>query len=128
MGGFGTWPITEQNLIGINLGSISVYCDAGVDFAIGIDRGQNYQGSSRNMRKGTELLPYLLWSDAAGTQEWGDSGLSTIDPNYLETHPGSLVQGTYTGNPLTFTLWGDAEVLDHSPGVFSDTVTITIAW
>ncbi|MCP4213843.1 MAG: spore coat protein U domain-containing protein [bacterium] len=128
LGDFGTWPAGSADLQGMALGSLSVGCTLGVNFTVGIDAGQNLQGVSRRMRNGVEFIPYVLWADGSRTTPWGDTGLTAIEPGYVETHPDPAQVGVATGGAMSFFIWGDAMINGHSAGTYSDTVTITVAW
>ncbi len=126
--GFGAWPTSGENLSGVALGSITVSCAANMPYAVGIDAGQNYDGTNRRMKNDTAYVPYVLRASSSNGPEWGDTGLNAIVSNYMPTHPGLAVQGTGTGSAQTFSVWGEADIANAPAGTYSDNVTITLAW
>jgi spore coat protein U-like protein len=126
--GFGAWPAGSSDLQGVALGVITVSCTTGLNFAVGMDAGQNWQSGSRHMSDGAELVAYTLWADSSRSTPWGDSGLAAVDPDYTETHPAPAQTGVATGPPANFFIWGDAAIGGHSPGTYIDTVTVTVSW
>jgi spore coat protein U-like protein len=126
---FGTQPADSQSLKNISLGSLSVNCPTDVKYVIGIDKGLHFEGNQRHMSNGTHEVTYSLWSgDTATATEWGDDGLSEIEPSYIETYPAPAVVGTGTGSPQAYPLWGSVENETAPPGNYEDDVTITIVW
>ena len=128
LGDFGSRMLGKENIKRAVLGEIGVTCAADIHFGIGINCGQHFQNNSRHMSNGTDLLPYTLWSDSAGSLPWGDTGLAFFDPGYPETCPGKIVKEIATGTPQYFTVWGDVMLKRYPPGMYTDTVNITIAW
>ncbi|MCI5122634.1 MAG: spore coat U domain-containing protein [Candidatus Electrothrix sp. AUS4] len=129
LGDFGSRLSGEEDIKGAVLGRIGVTCAADIHYGIGIDSGQHFQNKSRHMSNGTDLLPYTLWSDSTGSLSWwGDAGLSAFDAGYQETCPGGIVKETATGTLQQFTVRGDAAIKGYPPGIYKDTVNITIAW
>ncbi|MGX9727570.1 MAG: Csu type fimbrial protein [Candidatus Electronema sp. VV] len=125
--GFGTWPTGGSNPSGVALGSISVTCSPGIQYALGVDAGQHYDGSRRQLASGSSMVPYILRTSSSGP-EWGDTGLKAIISDYIETHHAQAVQGGGTGQSQNFFLWGDAETAGAPDGNYADTVTVTITW
>ncbi len=126
--GFGEWPAGSSNLQGIALGAVTVNCTPGLNFSVGMNAGMNFQGGIRNMSKGTDFIPYLLWADAGRSLPWGDSGLSLIEPLYAETYPAPAQTGTGTGSAQSFFVWGDAMINGFPAGTYSDTVGVSVVW
>jgi len=129
MTGFGAWPQDAANLTNVALGVLTVNCTAGMNYRLGINKGLNWNAGKRQMANDGNYVPYLLWTNASGTTEWGDTGLAAIEGTYIETHPASAQFGTGTGNPQNFFIWGDALIENAEiAGIYSDTVLMTIVW
>ncbi|MCI5193720.1 MAG: SCPU domain-containing protein [Candidatus Electrothrix sp. AU1_5] len=125
--GFGAWPTGGSNPKGVALGSISITCSSGLQYALGIDAGQHYDGSRRVLVSGDNTVPYKLRTSSGGP-EWGDTGLTAIASDYVETHPAQAVQGNGNGQSQNFFIWGDADIGHASAGTYSDIVNITAVW
>ena len=128
LNGFGNWPAGSADLQNTALGVVSVTCTPGVSFAVGMTAGQHWDGGLRNMSNGAETVPYILWTDSAGTVPWGDAGLSLIEPAYAETHPAPAQNSNGTGSSQNFFVWGNAMISGKPAGTYTDTVTITVVW
>lgn len=126
--GFGTWPTGGANLSGVALGSVSVRCSSGIHYAVGLDAGQNYDGSRRQLRSGSNVVPYILRAGSSNGPEWGDRGLNAVVSDYLETYPAEALQADGSGQSQNFFIWGDADISHAQDGSYADTVNITIAW
>ncbi|MDH5545198.1 MAG: spore coat U domain-containing protein [Gammaproteobacteria bacterium] len=101
-------------------GQVTVSCNNGVVYNVALDAGVNSDGANRMLSNGTgAVLPYRL---TYGGNDWGDVGVTN-------TYPGEPVAGTGIGLPETFNvearLFGN---IDVPPGVYSDTVTVTVAF
>ncbi len=101
-------------------GEITVSCNAGVPYAIALDAGLNSDGANRLMADAVgNLLPYRLTYSGA---DWGDTGVT-------DTYPGDPVAGVGVGVPESYTV--EAMVFPNQnaqPGVYTDTVTVTVAF
>jgi len=125
-GSFGTHSVGEASIINVPLGSISVTCPASIAYKIGFDKGQNLANGKRQMASGTRFIPYSIKYNAV---EWGDIGLTTLAPNYVETFPAPAVAGIGTGIPQSFMITGDAWIENaNSAGTYTDTLIVTLAW
>ena len=125
---FGSWPTTANEITAIFLGEVTVECTPGVNYKIGMGAGQNYTNGRRNMRNGSELIPYTMWGDSERAQEWGDRGLAAVEPSYSENLPTPAQDATGTGSAQSFPVWGDAVIRGKKAGTYTDTVTITVVW
>lgn len=125
--GFGAWPTGGSNPSGVALGSVSVTCSPGIQYAVGIDAGQHYDGSRRRLASGSSMVPYKLRTSSGGT-EWGDTGLKAILSDYVETHPAQAVQGGGSGQSQNFFVWGDADIAHAPAGTYADIVNVTAVW
>jgi len=113
-------------------GTISVTCDTGTPYAVGLGLGQNPSGQQRQMSAfigtGFSYLPYQLYVDAAYTTAFTDittgaSG-SPLGSSVAST-PGS----TGTGLAQTLTVYGQiAAGTKPPPGNYSDSVVITVGY
>jgi spore coat protein U-like protein len=126
--GFGSWPTGGDDISGVSLGSVSVTCADGLAYAVGIDAGENYDGSSRRLSNGTDYVPYTLRSESSGGAEWGDTGVTDIASDYVATHPAQAVLGTGNGATQSIALWGDATIPNVGAGQYADRVNITLVW
>ncbi len=125
--GFGTWPAGADDLAGVALGHVNLTCSFGVQFAIGIDAGLHYNGQQRHLFDNGNRIAYRLRTEPNGN-EWGDSGLATLLSDYVETHPGGIVQGDGNGQTQHFFVWGDASVASAPAGRYTDEVSFTVVW
>ena len=116
-------PIDFGNYNGAQInrtGEVNVSCNDGVPYAIGLDAGLHYDQANRFMADGAgNMLPYRL--TYAGT-DWGDIAVT-------DTYPGDPVAGVGIGLAESYTV--DAMVFANQnamPGVYTDTVTVTVAF
>jgi spore coat protein U-like protein len=116
-------PIDFGNYNGVQInttGEVHVSCNEGVPYAIALDAGLNSDGANRLMaNEQGNLLPYRLTYNGA---DWGDTGVT-------DTYPGDPVAGLGAGTPESFTV--EAMLFPNqnaSPGVYTDTVTVTVAF
>jgi spore coat protein U-like protein len=125
--GFGTWPVGAEDLAGVTIGNVNVTCTSGIQYALGIDAGQHYNGHHRQLAGNGNLISYTLRTAANGS-EWGDTGFTTLLVDYVETHPGTIVQSQGNGQTQHFSVWGDAAVAGVPAGQYADEVSFTIVW
>ncbi len=128
IGGFGSWPVGHANLSNIPLGSLSVTCNTGLPYKVGMNYGQHYSGGSRQMVKGSDSIAYTIQSNASVTQ-WGDNDLNTIESSYTPTYPAAVaVSSVGTSSSQTLYVWGNATLSSAPAGTYQDTVTVTVVW
>jgi len=100
-------------------GQITVTCTPTTSYTISLNGGTTGSPpASRKMSKGAETVTYGLFKDAARSQIWGDAST-----------PGSTVPGTGTGLAQNLVVYG--RVLPQStpsPGLYSDTVVVTVTY
>ena len=101
-------------------GTITVTCNSGVPYQVGLDSGLHFDTANRHMASSTgDMLLYYLSHIGV---EWGDEGVTG-------TYPAPAVNGTGAGAAATYTVdalvWADQPV---PPGVYADTVTVTVAF
>ena len=119
----GATPIDFGNYDGTQVdtsGQVTVACNNGVPFTVALDGGLHTDGANRLLANGTGgVLPYRLTYVGV---DWGDVGVT-------DTFPGNPVASAGTGIPEAFTvearLFGNQ---DAPPGVYTDTVTVTVAF
>jgi len=101
-------------------GDVTVTCNDGVPYAIALDAGMNFDGTNRVMANdaGGALMYHLMYAGAA----WGDTGIT-------DSYPGDPVSGVGNGGPVSYAV--DALLPPDQatmPGMYSDTVTVTVAF
>ncbi len=104
-----------------SLGSfnVDIVCSNGLNYTMTIDGGANANGELRRASNGPDFITYRLYSDAAMTSEIGAA-------------TNNQITGTGTDNLETINIYSKISVADNTPlppiGVYSDTITVTIAW
>jgi spore coat protein U-like protein len=102
-------------------GDVSVICDAGINFAVRLDPGQNSTTFHPRMlmligERGT--LDYNLYRNSAHTEVFGDGTNNT----YIHV-------GVGTGSEVNVPIYGripGAQIIP--PGQYSDAVTVIVEW
>lgn len=90
----------------------------GTDYSVALSAGQNASGSQRRMINAGEYVAYNLYQDSGRTEPWGDGGAT-----------GTVLSGTGTGANEEVIVYGRVPSQDTpSPGTYTDTVQVTIAW
>lgn len=119
----GATPIDFGNYDGTQVdtsGQIAVTCNNGVPFTVALDAGMHTDGANRLLSNGAGgILPYRLTYVGV---DWGDAGVT-------DTFPGNPVASAGTGVPEMFAV--EARLFanqDAPPGVYTDTVTVTVAF
>lgn len=119
----GTTPIDFGNYDGSQVdttGQVIVTCNNGVPYTVALDGGLNTDGANRLLSNGVGgLLPYRLTYVGV---DWGDTGVT-------DTFAGNPVASAGTGTPEAFNV--EARLFanqDAPPGVYTDTVTVTVAF
>jgi spore coat protein U-like protein len=100
-------------------GQLSVTCTPNTSYTVGLNGGTTGSPpASRKMSKGSERVTYGLYKDAARSQVWGDAST-----------PGSTVPGTGTGLAQNLPVYGRVPPQPTpSPGLYSDTVVVTVTY
>ena len=103
-------------------GAINIICDSGIPYVIRLNPGQKPEGgfSPRKMRHslGKYTLGYNLYSNAAGTEVWGDGTNSTL-----------TVSGIGKGTMDHLIIYGRLPAGQNvGAGSYSDAVTVTAEW
>ncbi|PKM32336.1 MAG: spore coat protein [Gammaproteobacteria bacterium HGW-Gammaproteobacteria-12] len=98
--------------------SFGLQCSLGTDYSVALSAGQNASGSQRRMINAGEFVAYNLYQDSSRTEPWGDGGAT-----------GTVLSGTGTGANEEMIVYGRVPSQDTpSPGTYTDTVQVTIAW
>jgi spore coat protein U-like protein len=116
---FGTASLLTSNVDATN--SVSATCTSGLSYAIGLSQGTTAGGTTttRLMKHPStaSTVPYTMFSDAARTANWGNSGTDDVN-------------GTGTGSAVNHTVYGrvPSQAIAPEAGGYSDTVTVTITY
>ncbi len=101
--------------------TLTVQCTATTPYTLALNAGIN-AGSATNftgrlLKSGAYSLPYQLYVDSGRSSVWGNgTGSATYS-------------GTGSGNPQSLTIYGRLPSLTGiAPGVYTDTVTVTISY
>ncbi|GAB3736975.1 hypothetical protein GCM10028862_21990 [Luteimonas pelagia] len=94
---------------------LTVNCNNGAIYDIGLGAGNNASGGQRRMSNGTQFVDYDLYQDAGRTTVWGAQG------------SGDEVGGTGTNSAQTITVYGRVPSGQSvGAGTYNDVVTATI--
>ncbi|HDT1349389.1 spore coat U domain-containing protein [Escherichia coli] len=99
--------------------SVIIQCPVGTAYSIGLDNGQHYNGSQRQLCSGTgECVKYGLWKNNSATEEWGNvPGVSTLDIS------------SSSGDKNRYVVYGVLPSQQWpSPGIYSDTIIVTLMY
>ena len=113
---FGTQGVLSANID--QTSTITITCTNTTPYNIGLDKGLN--GSSvttRQMKAGSELVNYSLFSDAGRTVNWGNTvGTDTV-------------AATGNGSAQPFTVYGRiSPQTTPAPATYTDTITVTVTY
>ena len=113
---FGTQGVLSANID--QTSTITITCTNTTPYNIGLDKGLN--GSSvttRQMKAGSELVNYSLFSDAGRTVNWGNTvGTDTV-------------AATGNGSAQPFTVYGRIPPqTTPAPATYTDTITVTVTY
>src|SRR5262245_16669853 len=113
---FGTQGVLSANID--QTSAITIPCTNTTPYNIGLDKGLN--GSSvttRQMKAGSELVNYSLFSDAGRTVNWGNTvGTDTV-------------AATGNGSAQPFTVYGRIPPqTTPAPATYTDTITVTVTY
>jgi spore coat protein U-like protein len=112
---FGTYSSTAASN---SSSTVSVSCTNTTPYTIGLDAGLTAGATvtTRQMKNGSALLNYALYSDSGRTTNWGNS-------------TGSWVSGTGNGAAQALTVYGQVATGQYvTPGSYSDTITATVTY
>jgi spore coat protein U-like protein len=99
--------------------TVTVTCTNTTTYTVGLSAGlaSGATVTTRKMQNGTALLPYALYSNSGRTTNWGNSAST------------NWVSGTGNGTAQALTVYGQvAAALYPTPGSYSDTITVTVAY
>lgn len=111
---FGSVPV-PQNVLR-EQGSIRVQCAPGAAWQVGLDNGQNFDGSMRRMAGPGGFVRYQLYLDSGNTQVWGDDATN-------------MAVGTtdVAGNTVSLTVYGAVPAQPAlAVGNYVDTIVVTL--
>lgn len=102
--------------------TITLTCPANTSWKVGLDNGLNSLSGQRRMAgPPSSYLDYDLYIDPNRTQRWGNDtagGTNTVNGS-----------GASQSNPTVLTVYGQVPAQDvGTPGTYSDTVTVTLAY
>lgn len=114
---FGPRGVLSQNVDAT--GQVTVRCTPATAYTVSLNNGVTGTGpTSRRMTLGAQAVTYGLYKDANRSQPWGDAST-----------PGSTVPGTGNGTAQAYTVYGRvAPQTTPSPGVYTDTVIVTVTY
>lgn len=94
---------------------LTVNCNDGADYKIGLGKGGNEAAGQRRMTDGTQFVAYDLYSDSGRTEAWGTLA------------SGNVYAGTGTNANQAVTVYGRVPSGQSvGAGTYLDTVTATI--
>ncbi|MCK1712495.1 MULTISPECIES: spore coat protein U domain-containing protein [unclassified Bradyrhizobium] len=98
-------------------GQLTVTCTPTTSYTVALNGGTTGSPpASRKMSKGSETVTYGLYQDSARSQVWGDTS-------------GTTVPGTGTGLAQSLIVYGRVPPQPTpSPGLYSDTVVVTVTY
>jgi spore coat protein U-like protein len=99
--------------------TFQVQCSNTTPFTIGLDAGTG-TGATTTTRLMTSAasatIAYTLWQDTGHSTNWGNSGSGLLGDNG-------------TGSAVTYTVYGRVPAqATPAPGLYSDTITITVTY
>jgi spore coat protein U-like protein len=116
---FGTDSLLSGNID--RTSTVSVTCAAGQAYSVRLNQGTTTGGTTttRLMKHASSsvTIPYQLFSDAARSQNWGNTAASGVN-------------GTGTGSSVDHTVYGrvPAQAVAPQAGAYSDIVTVTVVY
>jgi spore coat protein U-like protein len=113
---FGTQGVLSTNVD--QTSTVTVTCTNTTPYNIGLDKGLNGGSvTTRQMKAGSALINYSLFSDSGRTVNWGNTvGTDTV-------------AGTGNGTGQAYTVYGRIPPqTTPAPASYSDTITITVTY
>jgi spore coat protein U-like protein len=113
---FGSQGVLSANVDQTN--AINVTCTNTTPYNIGLDKGLNGTSvTTRQMKAGTALINYSLYSDSGRTTNWGNTvGTDTL-------------AATGNGSAQAYTVYGRIPPqTTPAPGTYTDTITVTVTY
>jgi len=110
-----SYPILHYNKL------LRIGCSAETDYSISVDEGMNFENGSRHMRldAASNKIRYELYKNGQNTIRWGDG------QNYGEPIEFS---GSYTNSRNIIFYARAYPDPSHRPGLYSDTLVITVTY
>jgi spore coat protein U-like protein len=112
---FGNYDTTQNDATG----SITVTCNQGATYWIGLGLGSNASGAQRRMQLAGSFLNYELFRDAGRTQIWDNAdpgaGVYTLTAGSTGAQPALTVYGRVAANQVV-----------PQGNNYTDTVTMTV--
>ncbi|AYQ27318.1 MULTISPECIES: spore coat protein U domain-containing protein [unclassified Polaromonas] len=100
--------------------AIRVRCPVGTEWRLGLSNGNNPDGTTRRMRSASgQYVTYELYRDSARTLPWGNTIGTDTASGAGEGESTSILQTVYGRVPAQRTT---------APGLYSDTVTVTLTY
>lgn len=97
--------------------NLGVRCSADQPYAISFDYGEHAEGDQRRMSNGSNGVAYQLYADASYRKALGPQGSA------------GEVRGMGNGDEQIVPVYGKLELAkDTPPGVYNDTVRMTVTW
>ena len=122
--GFGTYQPGQGNMSAST--TLAVSCTKGAPFTVALNAGIGGGSvTQRFMAMGGSRLQYNLYTTAAHTTVWGDGTQSTATVS-------GVGRGLVNGAAITQTVYGQVPDttanVDLAPGLYTDTVTVTVSY
>lgn len=108
-------------------GSVTVNCTLDTPYTIALNDGLHYtaNGFRAIYDNSGNGIPYVLYSDASLSSQWGDSGVTNPYPTIPDTGTGTDQEHIVYGALLAANSFG---INIDNPGTYSDTVTVTVLY
>lgn len=121
---FGIYQPGQGNASGST--TLAVRCTRGAPFSVALNAGVGGGSvTQRLMSMGASRLQYNLYTTAAHTTVWGDGTQSTATVS-------GVGRGLMSGAQITQTVYGQvpdaAANVDLAPGLYTDTITVTVSY
>lgn len=110
---FGTAGIIGSNIDAQT--QLDITCTPGTGYSIGIDGGGSHDPDNRELRSGSNVVSYGLYSNPGRTAPWGTGAGTTVD------YAG-------TGGQQHLGVYGRIPPQPAAPGAYADTVVVTITY
>lgn len=103
---------------------ITVSCARDLAYNVTIDAGRSFGSHTRQLANGADRLPYQLFKDAGGSQEWGDEGFAGT---YTVPGGATSVAGIGTSADQDLIVYGVlAPSGAYGAGNYTDAVAVTV--
>lgn len=110
---FGNYTATAASA---GTATITLQCTNGDTYTVGLNGGTSGSVTARTMMNGTTALNYVLTTDSAHQNNWGNT-------------TGSWVTGTGSGNAQSLTVFGQVAAGQYvTAGSYTDSITATVTY